>query len=130
MNVSLQTFAWLLAVITTIAIAALVARVPASDLTGMLFALTAVSWVSFAVLGRAAWVKPRIGALTERAFIAVIIAMLGTVSCLIVWNTDHGYLLFPREIASLLFRLSVLAVLTVPAIWLALWLAGRLGQGK
>lgn len=106
----------------------IVARVEPSDLTPLLFALTILSWVSFAVLGRAALQRPRIGALSERTLIAAIIAMLGTVACLIVANTDAGRPLFDAATSSLLFRLSILAVLAVPAAWLGLWLTGRLGS--
>jgi hypothetical protein len=100
-----------------------------SDLTWVLFVLTGLSWGSFAVLGHAAVQRPRIGALTERTTIAAIIALLGTVSCLIVTNTDAGRPLFDAATASLLFRLSILGVLSVPTAWLVLWFSGRLGQG-
>jgi cytochrome c oxidase assembly factor CtaG len=97
-------------------------------LTPVAFILTGCAWLSFLVLGRAALRRPRIGALTERAFIAFVIAALGTVSCLIVMNTDNGHAFFPVEVASLLFRLAIIAVLAVPTLWLALWTTGQLGQ--
>lgn len=117
----------LLAVLGSLAVVAVIAGVPAASLTPLLFVLTALAWVSFLALAQAAWIRPRIGALTERAVIALIIALLGSVSSLIVANNDHGHPLFDAATASLLFRMSILAVLFVPAVWLALWIAGRLG---
>lgn len=104
-----------------------VIRVEPEDLTWLVFALTVTAWVSAAVLGRAALRPPHIGALTERAVIAVVIALLGTISCIIVLNTDLGRPWFPVAISSALFRLSVLGVLAVPLTWLILWYLGRLG---
>ena len=100
-----------------------------ADLTWLLFGLTGLAWFSFLVLGHAAIQPPRIGALTERTTIALIIALLGTVSCVIVLNTDHGRPWFSTETSSLLFRFAILAVLAVPSAWLILWFSGRLGQG-
>ena len=101
----------------------------AAALTPLAIALTIAAWCSLVVLTHAALQKPRIGALSERAFIAFIIAVLGTVACTLAINTDAGRPWFGAEAASMLFRLSIIAVLAVPSIWLALWVTGRLGQG-
>jgi hypothetical protein len=116
------------ATFSILALIVFAAGVQPSALTPVAFILTGAAWLSFLVLGRAATRRPRIGALTERAFIALVVASLGTVSCLIVLNTDNGHAFFTTEVASLLFRLAIIAVLAVPALWLVLWLTGRLGQ--
>lgn len=111
------------------AVVVIVLNVSARSLTPLALLLTFGAWWSFAVLGRAALQRPRIGALTERAFIAFIIAVLGSVACAIAVNTDSGRPWFDAATASLLFRLAIIAVLAVPTLWLVLWLTGRLGQG-
>jgi len=113
---------------TLLAVVVFAAGVAPTALTPIAFILTGGAWLSFVVLGRAAMRKPRIGALTERAFIAFVIAALGSVSCAIVLNTDSGHAYFPTEVASLLFRLAIIAVLAVPTLWLVLWMTGQLGQ--
>lgn len=117
-------------VFTMLAIVAIGLGVTARTLTPMVVILTAGAITSFLVLTNAARRKPRIGALTERAFIAFLIAVLGTVSCAIVINTDAGHPLFDAVTASLVFRIAIIAVLAVPSVWLVLWYAGRLGEGK
>lgn len=121
-----------LATIVTVGVGILflvfVLNVTPTDLTPLLFILTGAAFVSLLVLGHAALQQPYIDALTERTFIAFLIFVLGFVSCLIVYNTDSGRSLFPVEVASLLFRLAILGVLAVPAIWLALYALGRLGR--
>lgn len=130
MILSARTFATLLVSLVVIAVCALIAQLPAAALTPLVYVLTVTSWISAGVLGRAAWIKPRIGALTERTFIAVIIAVLGTVSAVLVYNTDHGRILFAIEVSALVFRLAILAILAVPSIWLIVWIRGGLGEGK
>lgn len=93
-------------------------------------ALTIVSWLSAYVLVRAAWQKPRIGALNERAAIAVLIALFGTVSTILVFNTEADHLLLDAEWARVLFRLCLLALLGIPAYWTWLYRSGRLGSGQ
>lgn len=102
----------------------------AASLTPLVFLLTGGAWASFIVLGRAASHRPRIGALTERAFIAFVIAALGTIACVIVLNTDSGRPYFDSDTASFVFRAAMLVVLSIPSAWLLLWLTGRLGQGE
>lgn len=118
----------LLAFTGAVAVVFLAGIAPRS-LTPVAVLLTAAAWVSCALLTRAALRKPRIGALTERAFIALVIAILGTVSCLIALNTDSGRPLFDANTASLVFRLAIIAVLGVPTLWLYLLFTDRLGQG-
>jgi hypothetical protein len=59
--------------------------------------LTLASWFSTALLVRAAWHRPRIGALTERAVIAVILALFGTACVVLVLNTESGRRCSPRR---------------------------------
>lgn len=89
-------------------------------------ALTVASWASTALLVRAALPAPRIGALTDRAFLATIISAFGTVSLLIVFNTDAGLAYFPVEVARVLYRLSVIALLAAAVLWMVLYLTDRL----
>ena len=102
----------------------------AATLTPILFLLTVGAWSSFFVLGRAALRPPRIGALTERAFIALVIAVLGTVSSALRYNTDSGFTIVPQPVAALIFACTMLVVLAIPTVWLALWLLGRLGSNE
>lgn len=92
--------------------------------------LTVVAWLSAYVLVRAAMPRPRIGALTERAAIAVLIAVFGTVSTFLVFNTESGRAILPSEAARVLFRLCLLFLLGVPAYWTWLYRSGRLGGGQ
>lgn len=120
------------AVTVTLAAVALVyvVGVHPAGLTPFLFVLTAGAWVSTVVLAYFALTGPRIGALTERAFVGLTIAVLGSVASVLALNTDLGYLWFTDVVRSLVFRLSILAVLAVPCVWLVLWLAGRLGEDE
>jgi len=105
-------------------------RLEASDLTPLIVALTLGAWSSFLVLARAAFTGPQIGALTERTLIAFVLALLGTVSTLLVLNTDTGNTVVDRQTASLVFRILMIAVLAIPTGWLFLWLTGNLGDGS
>jgi hypothetical protein len=128
MNAIVRSIASIITVLVGIAFLVFVLNVTPGDLTPLLFGLTGAAFVSLIVLGHAALQQPYIDALTERTFIALIILALGVVSCLIVYNTDHGQVLFSAVTASLLFRLAILGVLAVPAIWLGLYAFGRLGR--
>ena len=110
------------------AVLLLVAGVQPAALTPLVFALTGLAWVQVLVLGYAGSSGPRIGSLDERTFVGFLIAMFGTLACLLTTNSDAGRPWFPAEVASLLFRVSLLALLMVPTIWLLLWVTGRLGQ--
>jgi hypothetical protein len=90
--------------------------------------LALASWVSTALLLRAAWKRPRIGALTERATIAVVLAIFGSVCVVLVLNTDSGHALIPVEAALILFRICLLILLLIPTYWLVLYLTNRLGD--
>lgn len=100
-----------------------------ADLLALLtYALLAPAWVSTAILLMAAWKRPRIGALTERAAIAFVIAVFLTAIAVIVYNTESDQSLFAVEVARVVFRVSVLFLGLVPVGWCLLWLAGRLGE--
>lgn len=88
--------------------------------------LALASWLSTILLVRAALVKPRIGALTDRAIIATIISAFGTVSMLLVVNTETGAGFLALDVARATFRLSLLALLLVPVVWLVLFLTDKL----
>ena len=92
-----------------------------------LLALTVASWASTFLLVRAAWQKPRIGALTERAVISVILSTFGTVSVFLVLNSDTGASFLAADLARNIFRLCLFAFLLVPVLWLGLYLRNGLG---
>lgn len=98
-----------------------------SILAVLIWALVPFAWVSTAVLVYAARQRPRIGALTERSVIALIIAAFLTSIALIVLNTESGYVILSAELARSVFRVTVLLLGTVPFAWCLLWLTGRLG---
>lgn len=101
------------------------------DVTSLLPAgiilLTGFSLVSAVILVRAALKKPYIGALTERALIAVLLAFFGIVYSIVVVNTEFGRTLFSTEIARVITRVAVIILLALPAYWVLLYLTGRLG---
>ncbi len=84
--------------------------------------LTIVSWVSTVLLLRAAWIRPRIHVLTERAFIAVLISLVGTLGVVMLVK------LLPAEPGWTIFRLVLLSLLAVPSYWTWLYFSGRLGH--
>jgi hypothetical protein len=89
-----------------------------------------VSWFSaISLVWAARHAKPRIGALTERAIIAVLISTFLTVYAFVAWNTNAGYPLFDFEAGLRLLRGLVLLLSLVSPLWLGLWLTGRLGDG-
>lgn len=100
----------------------------AAALTPLLWLLTTFAWASFLVLSWAAFRGARIGALTERTFIAFVLACLGTVSSLLRYNTDSGFALFPQPVAALIFAVTMLVVLLIPTVWLVAWFTGNLGE--
>ena len=100
----------------------------AAALTPILWTLTVAAWASFIVLSWAAFGGSRIGALTERTFIAFIIAVLGTVASVLRHNTDTGFSMFPQPVAALIFAITMLTVLAIPVAWLVMWFTGRLGE--
>ena len=92
----------------------------------MVYILVPVAWVSAAVLGVHARQPPRIGALTERTVIGVIIAVFLTSIAAVIANTEAEQAFIPVEIARNVFRASVVGLGFVPLAWLILFLAGRL----
>ena len=95
-------------------------------LTSLIVVLTVVSIASAAVLVRAACQRPRIGALTERALIAVVIALFGLVYSAVAINTELGSALFGTDVARIGVRATVIVLLGIPAWWTTLYLTGRL----
>lgn len=86
------------------------------------------AWVSAVVLVRAArHARPSVGALTERAVIAVLIAVMLTIYAVVAANTDIGSSLFDQDTGRRFVRLVVVMVGAIPVVWCYLWLRGRLG---
>lgn len=80
-----------------------------------------------AILIVAALQKPRIGALTERAVLGVLLALFAIVAAISALNTDANAALFPVEVARVLVRILIIALEVVPVAWVYLYLTGRLG---
>lgn len=97
-------------------------------LSWLVFALVPITWLSTGILAVFAIQRPRIGALTERAAIALIISLLITASAILVLNTMTGRALFDADAARLIFRISLLGLGLVPVAWLYLFFANRLGS--
>lgn len=87
--------------------------------------LTIVAWTCAVVLVRAAW-GADIGALTERAIVAVGIAGFGTVYSLVVTNTELGQPV-AHDFTVFAVRLCVIGLLLIPPVWLFLYARRRLG---
>lgn len=130
MTLGFRILGFALAFLAAVVLVIFVIGADPAALTPLLYVFTVAAWVQTLVLGRAGFGGPRIGALDERTFVGFVIAMFGTTACLIVYNTDHGRALFGSDAASVLYRLSVLAVLVIPTIWLVLWALGRLGEKR
>lgn len=88
-----------------------------------LVALTVASWASTFLLIRAARERPRIGALNERAYIAVAMSAFGTVCVWLALNTES-------DIARVVFRLCLVAFLLFPVYWLFLYFTHGLGDKR
>lgn len=99
-------------------------------LAGLVLVLVPFSWLSSLVLLRAARRPPRIGALSERAAIALAIAIMVTAGGLITFNRTADHAFFPVDVARIIFSLAIIAVGSVPVAWTILWLTGRLGEGS
>jgi hypothetical protein len=89
--------------------------------------LAVYAWVSASVLVRAARVRPHIAVLTERAVVAVGIAVFGTVYALVVINGEFG-LVLDIEASIVAVRLGVVILLSLPAYWSWAYATGRLGR--
>lgn len=89
-----------------------------------------VSWLSAIGLVYAASIaSPKVGALTERAILGLIISAFLTVYAFVAYNTESGFEFFPFESTVALLRIAVLGLSMVAPVWLLLWWTGRLGDG-
>ena len=95
-------------------------------LPALIAVLTVVAVVSAAVLVHAAYIKPRIGALTERAIGAVVIAVFGFVYSIVAFNNQLALDWWTTEVSVFIVRCGVVTVLLIPAWWTFLYLSGRL----
>lgn len=96
-------------------------------LAGVSVILLFPALVGTVLLVSAAIGRPRIGALTDRAVIAVDICVMILSGVTITVNRLNGYSLFPIEAARVLFLLSLVLLEVVPVYWLWLWHTHRLG---
>jgi len=95
-------------------------------LPGAIWLLTAFSWISALVLIRAAH-GAHIGALTERAIVATVLAVFGTVYSLVVLNAEVVKAL-GLDTAVTIVRVVVVFLLMLGPYWTFLYLTGRLGD--
>lgn len=96
-------------------------------LAGVIVPLAVFAWVSAVVLIVAARKRPNIGALTERAVVAVGIALFGTLYSAVVLNNEVVRL-FDSGSAVIVVRLAVVGLLCLPAFWSFAYITGRLGD--
>lgn len=108
----------------------LAANLDPAALNPLVYALTFGAWLCVVLLIGPTLIQPRIPVLSERTFVAFVIALLGSISSVIVYNSEHGRILFDVQTAALLFREAIVAVLLIPSVWVVLFLTGRLGQDK
>ena len=99
-------------------------------LSGLILILAAFGWISAAVLVNAARKRPRIGVLTERAALGVLVAVFVTLYGLAAFNSDAGFPLIGPETVRTVIRLLVVGLGLVPVYWVALYLTGRLGSDE
>lgn len=92
----------------------------------LVYLLVPFAWISTGILWHAARMPPRIGALTERAAIAFVIAIFLTSIAILVANSQTDRAFFAIEVARFAFRISVLVLGLVPVGWVVLWATGRL----
>lgn len=92
-------------------------------------ALVPFSVVSTVLLVSEARKPPRIGALSERAVIAVGITIMVLSGTFITLNRILGNSLFAVEAARLLFLASLILLEFIPVVWLVLLYSRRLGDG-
>lgn len=103
------------------------------NLINVLLAIVAVGMFPFAILSTvilsyAIRSGPRIGVLTERSFIALAIAFMLGSGALLTINRLLGHALFPTDIATVVFSVSLIVLGAVPVNWVRLWYQGKLGE--
>lgn len=89
-----------------------------------------VAWIATALLVARAIRRPRIGALTERAGLSVLLALFGTLCVVLVYNTETGQSVLPIDAARTAFRVCLFLMLLVSPAWLLLFITNRLGGGR
>lgn len=87
--------------------------------------LAAFNWSVAALLTRLGRRNPRIRALTERAVLATLIAIVTTAYAGVVANTSAGYPLMDLETARNLVRVAVFALGLYPVWWVWSYYKGR-----
>jgi hypothetical protein len=100
--------------------------VTAEELSVGIWILTVLAWACAVFLVWKAW-GARIGALTERAIVAIGLSIFGTIYSAAVYNTDIAQWL-DNAVVKFWVRLGVVALLFLPIIWAALYLTGHLGD--
>lgn len=93
-------------------------------LGSLIIVLTIVAWGSAVVLAGASR-SAHVGALTERAVVAVAIAIFGTTYSFVIVNSEVARII-STESAVVLIRVSVVVLLCIPIGWFVAYATGRL----
>lgn len=96
---------------------------------GALLFLPFINWPVAIMLIRLARIRPTIRALTERAVLALVIAVATTTYVLVAVNTEIGFAMFDFEIGKVILRLLILAIGLFPLWWLWSYYKGRFHGG-
>jgi hypothetical protein len=95
--------------------------------TTVLALLAIAAWIATGILVTRAIRRPRIGALTERAFLSVLLALFGSVCVVLLYNRETGYSIIPIDVARGAFSGLLFLLLLVSPAWLLLLATDRLG---
>lgn len=83
------------------------------------------NWPVAIILIRLSRMSPSIKALSERAWLAALIALVTTVYVVVTWNTQFGYNWFTFDTGRTIVRLSILGIGLYPLWWLWAYYTGR-----
>lgn len=95
-----------------------------------LLVLPFINWPVAFMLIRLARIKPHIRALTERAILAVVIAVVTTIYVFVAANTQGGFFVLSQGEALTLLRLTIIGFGLYPAWWLWTYYRGDFGSGE
>lgn len=93
----------------------------------LILILAGFGWFSTGVLVNAVRKGPRIGALTERAAIGVLLGVFVTIYGVAAYNSDAAFIFLPQDVVRILVRGLVLVLGLIPVYWVYLYLTGKLG---
>lgn len=98
--------------------------------TMIFIVLPLVNWPVAITLLRLSLRRPRIRALSERAFLAFLIAVMTTGYSVVVVNSSTGYHVMDRDTGRNVVRLFVVLIGLYPIWWLWAYYTGRFKDGE